>query len=192
MERIFRFGEWRRAEDVTPAGSGVPSSACYRCQTGSLIGGCAIFKRVLLAVMLAMSIATGLYHPAFAVGASDPVLEGEPDYRDATRMIKSEDFRAAIPLLLRLDKSYPQNAEVLNLLGFTHRKLKDYTAAKRFYDASLAVDAYYRPALEYQGMWFIEMGDLPSARANLAKLKTLCAPCEETKDLEEALAAVKP
>jgi hypothetical protein len=49
------------------------------------------------------------------------------------------------------------------------------------------IDPFYRPALEYQGMWFIEMGDVPSAKANLERLRKICEACEETKDLEDAL-----
>jgi tetratricopeptide (TPR) repeat protein len=77
---------------------------------------------------------------------------------------------------------------VQNLLGFAHRKLKNYPAAKQFYDAALALDPSYSPALEYQGMWFIEMGDMAAARANLAKLQKIGAVCEEAKDLEKAIA----
>jgi tetratricopeptide (TPR) repeat protein len=130
--------------------------------------------------------------PAFAVGGADSGLESEPAYRDANRLIKAHDYAAAIPHLQQLDKALPNNAEILNLLGFTHRKIKDYPSAKRFYDASLAQDQYYRPALEYQGMWFIETGNIPAALANLARLRQICASCEETKDLEDALASVKP
>ncbi len=124
---------------------------------------------------------------AWAVGPENPRLQGEPDYRDAERLIKAEKFREAIPFLSRLDRAFPNEPEVLNWLGFAHRKLKDYPAAKRFYDAALKADPVYRPALEYQGMWFIETGDIPSAKANLEKLRRLCAACEETKDLEDAL-----
>jgi tetratricopeptide (TPR) repeat protein len=124
---------------------------------------------------------------ALAVGPENPRLQMESDYRDAVRLIKTEKFREAIPILFKLDKQYPNEPEVLNWLGFTHRKLKDYPEAKRFYDAALKIEPTYRPALEYQGMWFIETGDIPSAKANLAKLRQYCAACEETKDLEEAL-----
>lgn len=130
--------------------------------------------------------------PALAVGGTDTGLESEPLFRDASRLIKAQNYAAAIPYLQQLDKALPNNPEILNLLGFTHRKLKDYPTAKHFYDASLAQDPHYRPALEYQGMWFIETGNIPAAQANLARLRQICATCEETKDLEDALAAVKP
>lgn len=139
--------------------------------------------RRLVIPALALSLTTA----ALAVGPENPRLQAEPDYRDAERFIKSSEYARAIPLLFRLDKAFPNEPEVLNWLGFTHRKLKDYPVAKRFYDAALAVDPLYRPALEYQGMWFIEMGDIPSAKANLGKLRRICAACEETRDLEDAL-----
>jgi tetratricopeptide (TPR) repeat protein len=126
---------------------------------------------------------------ALAVGPENPRLQIEPEYRDAVRHIKAEAYDKAIPLLFKLDKTYPNEPEVLNWLGFTHRKLKDYPNAKRYYDAALAVEPTYRPALEYQGMWFIETGDIPSAKKNLEKLQMICRACEETKDLEDALKA---
>jgi predicted Zn-dependent protease len=124
---------------------------------------------------------------ASAVGPENPRLQMEAEYREAVRLIKAEKFREAIPILFKLDKQYPDEPEVLNWLGFTHRKVKDYPEAKRFYDAALKIEPTYRPALEYQGMWFIETGDIPAAKRNLERLQKICAACEETKDLEDAL-----
>jgi len=140
-------------------------------------------RRLLLCAAFVLTAAAVL-----AVGPENPRLANEPDYRDAERFIKTEKYREALPPLMRLDAAFPNEPEVLNWLGFAHRKLKDYPTAKRFYDAALKADEFYRPALEYQGMWFIETGDIPAAKANLAKLRRICAACEETKDLEEALA----
>jgi predicted Zn-dependent protease len=140
---------------------------------------------------LAFAMLIGAATQALAVGSTDSVLLTEPSYRDANKLIAAKDYAAAIPLLLILNSKVPNNPEILNLLGFTHRKIKDYPKAKTFYDASLAQDPYYRPALEYQGMWYIETGNIPAAEANLAKLRQICAACEETKDLEDAMAAAK-
>jgi Flp pilus assembly protein TadD len=117
-----------------------------------------------LAICLALLL---LAAPARAVGPEASTLDLEPAYRDAVAAIRREDYRAAIPLLTETDAKHPRFPEVLNWLGFAHRKLKDYPNARRFYDAALAVDPDYRPALEYQGMWFIETGDIPAAKRNL-------------------------
>lgn len=140
-------------------------------------------KPVLPALFLTLFLGA----QAMAVGSVDLDLENDPDYRDANRFIRTQDYGAAIAPLQKLAAAWPRKPEVLNLLGFAHRKLKNYPAAKQFYDAALAQDPSYRPALEYQGMWFIEMGDMAAARGNLEKLRRICAPCEETADLEKAI-----
>jgi tetratricopeptide (TPR) repeat protein len=137
--------------------------------------------------LMTLVLALGLSHPAIGVGPETSGLDFDPKYRDAVRLIKREDYKAALPLLHQLDVAYPKTPDVLNWIGYANRKLKDYPTSKRFYDAALAINPEYRPALEYQGMWFIEMGDIPAAKANLAKLIKLCEPCEETGDLREAL-----
>ncbi|MGL4634905.1 MAG: tetratricopeptide repeat protein [Beijerinckiaceae bacterium] len=137
--------------------------------------------------ILPLLFALVLSHAAQAVGPENPVLGPNVDYQQAVKFIKQEQYAMAIPLLQKLDAAHPNEPEVLNWLGFSFRKLKDYPAAKKFYDAALAVEPTYRPALEYQGMWFIETGDIPSAKANLEKLRAICASCEETADLVEAL-----
>jgi tetratricopeptide (TPR) repeat protein len=136
---------------------------------------------------LVLFLSVQLTLAAFAVGPENPVLGPNADYQQAVKLIKQEQYAMAIPLLEKLDAAHPREPEVLNWLGFSHRKLKNYPDAKKFYDAALAVEPTYRPALEYQGMWFIETGDIASAKANLAKLMAICASCEETADLVDAL-----
>ncbi|MGL6209513.1 MAG: tetratricopeptide repeat protein [Paracoccaceae bacterium] len=142
-----------------------------------------MLKQTIAVLVLTLALGT----QAIAVGAEDLDLVGDPDYRVGNRLIKEKDYGAALPHLQKLAAQWPQKAEAQNLLGFTHRKLKNYPAAKQFYDAALAIDPSYRPAIEYQGMWFIEMGDMASARGNLEKLRRICAMCEETADLEKAI-----
>ncbi len=137
--------------------------------------------------VIALFVGLQLTLAALAVGPENPVLGPNVEYQEAVKLIKQEKYAMAIPLLHKLDTAHPNEPEVLNWLGFSYRKLKDYPAAKKFYDAALAQDPVYRPALEYQGMWFIETGDIPSAKANLDKLMKICASCEETADLVEAL-----
>ncbi len=143
-----------------------------------------MLKRTVAALVLTLALGT----QALAVGSVDLELEGDPNYRTGNRLIKEKDYAAALPHLQKVAAEWPQKPEAQNLLGFTHRKLRNYPAAKQFYDAALALDPSYRPALEYQGMWFIEMGEMASAKGNLEKLRRICAMCEETADLEKAIA----
>ena len=148
-----------------------------------------------LTIIQAVSLAATLIVasvPAVAIGPWTSPLENEADYREAEAHIMAGDWSRALPLLDRLVKQHPKAPEVLNYLGFVHRKLKDYPTSKRFYDAALEVKADYLPALEYQGEWYLETGDLAAAKANLQKLEQFCGRCHEWQDLAESIRKVAP
>lgn len=126
--------------------------------------------------------------PALAVGPDWTYLDEDPDYRAARRWIEDKNFPPAIEKLEALLKRQPNSPVLLNWLAFSHRKLKNYPLSKQYYDAALLRDPTFLPALEYQGEWFIETGDIASAKANLARLATLCGRCHEWQDLNEAVA----
>ncbi len=126
--------------------------------------------------------------PAFAVGPDWTWLDDDPEYRQARRWIEEKNFPSAIEKLEVLLKRSPNSPVLLNWLAFSHRKLKNYPLSKQLYDAALERDPTFLPALEYQGEWFIETGDMASAKANLAKLEQLCGRCHEWGDLRDAIA----
>ncbi|CAN1540354.1 Tetratricopeptide repeat 1 [Rhabdaerophilaceae bacterium] len=126
--------------------------------------------------------------PANAVSSDNSSLGNDPGYKKALELIKAERWNEALPVLLSLERDIRDSPDVYNLLGITYRKLKDYPTSKRHYDRALALDPGHQPTLEYQGEWFIETGDLPSAKANLALLAKLCGRCHEFRDLEAAIA----
>ena len=125
---------------------------------------------------------------AHAVGPDWTWLDDDPDYRLARRWIEEKNFPPAIEKLEVLLKRSPNSPVLLNWLAFSHRKLKNYPLSKTYYDAALERDPTFLPALEYQGEWFIETGDMASARANLVKLEQLCGRCHEWGDLRDAIA----
>lgn len=130
--------------------------------------------------------------PARAVGTSDESSESEaglPAYAEAKASIDAGNYIAALPILLRLTVDEPQNADAWNLLGFTQRKLGEFDAAGAAYDTALTLNPAHLGALEYQGEMFIETGQMAAAVANLAKLKGLCADCEQAEDLAAAIGA---
>lgn len=143
-------------------------------------------RMIVAALIVAASFAVGGL--ARAVGPETTPLKQNPDYVRAVERIEATAYAEAIPTLMALRRDYPEAPEVANWLGFAHRKLKDYPTSKRFYDEALLLDPNYLPALEYQGEWFIETGDIASARANLAKLERLCGRCHEWDDLAKSLA----
>ncbi|WP_342361234.1 tetratricopeptide repeat protein [Terrarubrum flagellatum] len=125
---------------------------------------------------------------ALAVGTTLTALKSEPDFKDALQLIEEKRWPEAIEKLNGLRIYYPTLPDIANWTAYSYRKMKDYPTAKRYYDEALAIDPEFKPALEYQGEWFIETGDIAGARANLAKLEALCGRCHEYRDLAESLA----
>lgn len=149
--------------------------------------------RTRLAVILAACLA-GL--PAVAtLGSSaaravDTVTSKDaPDFASVRAKIKAKDYRAAVAELKALADTH-EHADVYSLLGFSLRKTGDYPTALTFYKKALDYDADHKGAREYLGELYVETGDLPKAREQLAVLTRLCPQgCEEREDLEKALSA---
>ena len=152
------------------------------------------------ALPIAALLAATLFAPvAFGAGSSPPPpapgateSDAKADYRKAVKLVKAEKYEEAIPLLEALLKDDPYNADILNYLGFSHRKLNHLELSEAYYKQALSADANHLGALEYEGELFLMQKRLPEAEANLAKLATLCdSKCDEFKGLEEAIADYK-
>jgi tetratricopeptide (TPR) repeat protein len=146
--------------------------------------------RYALALVLRLAVA-----PAAALAGSVPALAVDnmnssdaPDLTSVRAKINAADYRGALTELKVLADTN-QHADVYNLMGFSLRKLGDYPAALTFYKKALDFNADHKGAREYLGELYVEMGDLPKAREQLAVLTKLCPQgCEEREDLEKVLA----
>ena len=143
-----------------------------------------LLAAALLAGALAMS-------PAWAVGADSSPLDGTPAYRQAKLLLEVGDHATAIPLLRGLLREHPGSADLLNLLGFAHRRSGDLPAAKGYYEGALKANPRHRGALSYQGEYFVQSGDIARAKGNLAKLQALCGQCGEAQVLARSIAAAE-
>ena len=103
-------------------------------------------------------------------------------------LIEAKNFSAALTALQAADKSFPNNADINNLLGYSARNLKQYKPAATYYAKALKIDPKHLGALEYQGELFMLTKKTSDAKKNLAKLKSLCGVnCEEYIDLKKAI-----
>ena len=113
-------------------------------------------------------------------------LSGELTKIRAT--IGAKNYKSARTALLSLNREFPNNDDVNNLLGYTSRKLNLFKDAATYYSKSLSINPKHLGALEYQGELFIQTKKLSLAKKNLEKLKVLCGiNCEEYKDLKAAI-----
>ena len=109
-------------------------------------------------------------------------------FKDINKLIKLEKFAEAHKVLKSLKKVNTDEADRLNLLGFTARKSGDLDAAGDYYQQALALNPRHTGALEYQGELFIQLGKIELAKANLAKIDKICwLPCNAERELKKAI-----
>jgi Flp pilus assembly protein TadD len=116
-----------------------------------------------------------------------------PDLSAVRAKIKARDFTGAIGELNGMIDQGVQHPDLYSLLGYSLRKNGDQKTAMTFYAKALEFNPEHKGALEYQGELFVEIGDLPRARANAATLAKLCPQgCEERADLDAAIRTAQP
>ena len=147
-----------------------------------------------LFVALAISFGAAMItSPVFAVGSQTNEPEASnPDYDSAVRAVKKERYREAIRYLTNVLADNPRNADALNYMGYSHRRLGDFTKAIGYYTQALNIDPNHRGANEYLGEAYLEINDLPNAERRLEKLREICgANCEEYHELKSSVADYK-
>ena len=144
---------------------------------------------------LAVSLGTiGTPGTALAAGGDETSGSGETRsaYERAVKLVEAADYEDALEILERLNREASGNADVLNMLGYAHRKLGRVEAAFGHYRKALAIEPRHLGANEYLGELYLETGELEMAEERLAELAIACpSGCEERDELSEAIAAYK-
>ncbi len=143
------------------------------------------------AALLAMSPAV-----SYAAGSSSDDTSSKPsvkdNYRSAVRAVEAKDYRKAISLLNMVIDEKPRHPDALNYLGFSHRKLGDYSRGVAYYKKALSLEAEHKGANEYLGQAYVELGNMAGAEQQLSKLEEICGTdCDEYESLKEAIDAAK-
>ena len=147
----------------------------------------------LLAAVAVMAAVSGMSAPVLAMGSNTETQSSwRDDLKDAEREVKGQHYEKAIKILAGVIKEQPKNADALNYMGFSHRKLGDYDKAISFYRMALDADPNHQGANEYLGEAFLELNDLPQAEERLAHLNKICGDdCDAYKELKQAVEAFK-
>lgn len=108
-------------------------------------------------------------------------------FSEVKTLIKSSKFKEAHHKLENIEAGL-EEADRLNLLGFTARKSGRLDVAGKYYDAALTIHPKHTGALEYQGELFIQLGKVDQAKANLMLLEKICwIPCSAERELRKAI-----
>mgnify|MGYP001447735233 CR=1 FL=1 len=118
-----------------------------------------------------------------------PAGSGGGRYRGAVRLVNEARYKEAIAELYAAQADIGPHPDILNYLGYAHRKLGQLDAARDYYAQALAIDPGHLGANEYLGELYVETGDVELARRQLARLDALCPfGCAEREDLARLLA----
>jgi tetratricopeptide (TPR) repeat protein len=115
----------------------------------------------------------------------DRIKDPNAAYLGAVALINGGEFESAIVELTKLLEAIGPHADVLNYLGYTHRKMGYFDQALGYYRQALAADPSHRGAHEYLGELYIQTGQRDKAARQLDRLAELCPfGCAEFDDLE--------
>ena len=148
-------------------------------------------------------IIVALTNNSFSAGTSSDSTDGSSDYTKAKNLIKAakkyekkgkvekaqKRYAKAQKLLLKSNKKKPLQADTLNYLGFTTRKLGDYEKGEEFYLQGLQIEPNHKGINEYLGELYIVTNRMDLAKERLNVLKS--CDCKEYKQLKEIIDGTK-
>ena len=141
-------------------------------------------------------------HNSFSAGTSS-VSTDSSNYTKAYNLVKSakkyekkgktdkaqKKYKKAQEILLKLNKEKPLQADTLNYLGFTTRKLGDYIKGEDFYLQGLKIEPKHKGINEYLGELYVVTKRIDKAKERLEVLKD--CDCKEYNDLKEVIEGSK-
>ena len=147
-------------------------------------------------------IIIALTNNSFSAGDSNTTAKAS-DYTKAKNLINAakkyekkgkidkaqERYAKAQKLLLKSNEIKPLQADTLNYVGFTTRKLGDYEKGEKFYLLGLQVEPNHNGINEYLGELYVATNRMDMAKERLEVLKT--CNCEEFDELKEIIEGTK-
>tara|TARA_B100000073_G_scaffold307728_1_gene278273 strand:+ start:277 stop:762 length:486 start_codon:yes stop_codon:yes gene_type:complete len=156
-------------------------------------------KNLLLVSLLVLTF----IQPSFSAGSSTDTGGSKSNYDKALPFIKAGNklekkgklekakkrYEKAITYLLKSNKENPDQPDTLNYLGFSYRKVGDYTMAEIYYLEGLNLDPNHKGINEYLGELYVQTKRIELAKERLSVLKG--CNCEEYNELKEIIEGKK-
>ena len=114
------------------------------------------------------------------------------DYKSGSIAAYNGKFLVAIKHLERAARISPNNPDIYNLLGYSHRKLDKLEQAFDNYRKALKLDSRHLGANEYIGELYLRTNNIKKAVEHLKVLDDVCLfGCDEYDDLKDAIEEYK-
>ena len=151
-----------------------------------------------IVILYVLFLLTGKVFSAGSTGG-----DTKSNYDQAVKLIKSakkseekgkkdkaqSKYERAFKFLIKSNQKKPNKADTLNYLGFTSRKLGDFTNAERYYQMGLDIDPKHVGINEYMGELYLSTNRPELAKERLAVLKD--CNCEEYDELKALIEGKK-
>ena len=159
-----------------------------------------MIKNFIVLILLITFIST----PSYSAGTSDSTTSKvKSDYDKAVDLIKfakkyekkgkiekaNKRYEKAQKLLIKSNNKKPLQADTLNYLGFTTRKLGDYEKGEKYYLMGLEIEPNHNGINEYLGELYIVTNRIDLAKERMKVLES--CNCEEYNELKEIIAGTK-
>ena len=94
-------------------------------------------------------------------------------------------FKDSLKFFELANEESPGEPNILNFLGFTSRKVGDYTMAEIYYEQGLELDPLHNGINEYLGELYVQTNRIDKAKERLEVLKN--CNCEEIEELDAVI-----
>jgi len=155
-------------------------------------------KKLLICISLFLLLSVSAYSAGSSSGNSSTTIE-KTNYEKAVSYIdkakkfeedgkqkKAEkQYEKAQKLLIKSIENEPSNADTLNYLGFTTRKLGNFNLGEKYYLQGLAIEPKHNGINEYLGELYVVTNRMDLAKERLEVLRN-CS-CEEFQELKEII-----
>jgi Flp pilus assembly protein TadD len=151
-------------------------------------------KLITLSLAIVLGLATLSAAHAADTESSPAKAVASADYQAGKAAVDAKQWTLAADHFRRATLQDPKNADAWNMLGYSSRWAGKYPDAFDAYARALALEPLHRGANSYLGVAYVRTNDLVKARAQLAKVASICGnkDCDEYKLLDKAIAEYKP
>jgi len=145
--------------------------------------GCANASRIQTAItQVEAAISGGVTKTSFLSPYGVDSIDAQ--YFAAVALINQGEYQTAFNNLALTEAAAGPHPDITTYMGYSQRKLGNYDLAKTYYAMALEVAPNHKGANEYLGELYVETGELGLAKAQLAKLETICSfGCIEENEL---------
>ena len=158
-------------------------------------------KKIILTLFVTLMLTSNSYTAgSSSSGSSSSSIS---NYDKAVKLIKSakkyeqkekldkakKNYVRAQKFLIKSNDKNPNNADTLNYLGFTTRKLGDYENGEKYYLQGLAINPNHNGINEYLGELYVATNRIELAKERLKILEN--CNCKEFNELKAVIEGTK-